>query len=51
MNAEQKQLLEAEYQRSANWSTATISGLARRLGLSHTKVYKWNWERKKNDLR
>ena len=40
-------MLEFEYEKDPNWNTEKISSLARRLKLKHTKVYKWNWERKK----
>ena len=47
---EQLCVLETEYRRTANWSTAMIGQLALRLGLTHTKVYKWNWDRKRKDI-
>ena len=42
-------MLEAEHLRSANWSSARITAVARHLGLNRTKVYKWSWDRKKKD--
>ena len=43
-------ILEAEYLRNVNWSTYKISDLANRLGFDKTKVYKWNWEKKRKDM-
>ena len=42
-------LLEHEYQRNSNWSTARITQIAKRLKLNRTKIYKWSWDRKKKE--
>ena len=39
--------LEREYEINPNWSNQKIGELSTRLGLGRTKVYKWNWDRKK----
>ena len=46
MSQEQKRILELEYQRNPRWTTNQISSLARRLGINHTKVYKWCYDRR-----
>ena len=45
----QRHVLEDAFERegSAAWDSALISSFAARLALSHTKVYKWNWEKRK----
>lgn len=45
--SEQEQVLELEFQKEMNWSTAKQKKLAKRLNLSMSKVYKWCWDRKK----
>ena len=50
LDEEQQVVLENEFQMRPNWSTAFITTLARRLKLPRTKVYKWNWDRKKKEL-
>ena len=49
LNAEQQQILELEYQKQQNWGTEKIKELANRLNLGRTKVYKWNWDRRKKE--
>ena len=49
LNSEQALVLEQEYLRNPQWSTARITSLAKRLRLGRTKVYKWSWDRKKQD--
>lgn len=48
MSADSKALLEEEFQRDPNWDRRKIASLAQRLQISRTKVYKWNWDRKKS---
>lgn len=43
-------MLENEYDRNSHWSTAFITHLAGRLNLNRTKVYKWNWDKRKKEL-
>ena len=43
-------LLERAYQQNANWGNQEFDELAERLNISRSKVYKWNWDRKKKDL-
>ena len=40
-------MLEAEFQKSPEWSTQRITQIAQRLGLKRSKVYKWNFDRRK----
>jgi len=47
MTKTQTAYLESQFQRCPDWSTQLIGFMARRLGLKHIKVYKWNWDRKK----
>ena len=48
MSAHSKALLEEEFLRDPNWDRKKIASLALRLHVSKTKVYKWNWDRKKS---
>lgn len=48
---EQSEVLEEAFKKSAMWSTSQIKGLAKRLGLTRVKVYKWNWDRRNRDTR
>ena len=45
----QKTVLENHYQESAVWSKQKIKQLGDELGLTSSKVYKWNWDRKHKD--
>lgn len=47
LTREQTHLLEIEHQRDNNWTTRHVTEIARRMGLNRTKIYKWQWERKK----
>ena len=48
---EQQIILEQEYQIKSDWShRGYLNELAKRLELSRSKIYKWNWDRKKKDL-
>ena len=47
LNDDQIQILEQNYQVNPNWSNETIVMLSERLGVTRTKIYKWNWDRKK----
>ena len=48
MTAEQKAVLEEEYERNpTNWTPQFVTGVALRLGLNRTKVYKWHWDYRK----
>ena len=49
LNHEQKARLEIHFSQNPFWNNQEIQTLARALELSFTKVYKWNWERKKKD--
>ena len=43
--------MEQEYQIKSDWShRGYLNELAKRLELSRSKIYKWNWDRKKKDL-
>ena len=47
----QKAVLENAYLKDPNWDTLRTAELAQQLGVGYKKVYKWNWERKKKELR
>ena len=49
MTKEQSQILESEFMRDHNWSTAKIKAIAERIQLGRVKVYKWSWDRKKKE--
>ena len=51
MTNEQQELLNQEYIKNPNWSSSQIHEFAGRLGLSKTKVYKWNWDRRNKTRR
>ena len=45
---EQLSILEVEFLKQPDWSDrGHINRIAKRLGLSKSKIYKWNWDRKK----
>ena len=45
-----KQVLENEYKKNPTWSKQLVNQLAAKLDLDRTKVYKWNWDRKKKEV-
>ena len=48
---EQQMVLEQEYQKKADWSSpGALKDLSRRLGLPKSKIYKWNWDRKRKEI-
>ena len=49
LNQAQRARLELSYLRNPNWSNEEIEDLANLIKIPFTKVYKWNWERKKKD--
>ena len=49
LSEDQIEMLTQEYLDNPNWSNETIDALSRRVGVSRTKVYKWNWDRKKKE--
>ena len=49
LDSHQTNVLESEYQLNVRWRTHHISSLAQRLGISHAKVYKWNYDKRKKD--
>ena len=50
LTQEVARILEANYQRNANWDVKTIATLAVQLDLTQTKVYKWRWDRHKKEI-
>ena len=45
---EQLTILEVEFLKKSDWSDhGHLSRIAKRLGLTKSKIYKWNWDRKK----
>lgn len=48
---EQMDVLEHEFLKNTDWSEpGLIKKLSQRLGLPKSKIYKWNWDRKRKDL-
>lgn len=47
---EQTTVLEQEFEKNANWSSREIAKMSKRLGLSRSKIYKWNWDRKRKTI-
>lgn len=51
LSYEQARILEQEFQKQSDWSKQGIlKALSRRLGLPKSKIYKWNWDRKRKEL-
>ena len=50
MTMAQSHLLEIEFQRNPNWTSAQVKAIAERMELSRVKVYKWGWDRKKKEI-
>ena len=46
-----KMILEKEFEKNSNFSQATILKLAKKLGLSYRKVYKWSWDKRKQVMK
>ncbi|CDW89636.1 UNKNOWN [Stylonychia lemnae] len=46
---DQLHILMKEYEKSTNWSKQQISNIAKKTGLTYSKVYKWNWDRRNTD--
>ena len=43
--------MEQEFLRQPDWSRrGVLHNLSKRLGLQKSKIYKWNWDRKKKEL-
>ena len=49
LNERQREFLEVQFQQKAHWDNDEIEELAKQVGVSFAKVYKWNWERKKKE--
>jgi hypothetical protein len=50
LTKEQESILEHEFQKNMDWCTKVQAKLAKRLGMRVSKVYKWQWDRKKRFL-
>ena len=50
LTIEQLRMLEEAFERNANWSSTDIEAIAERTQVSRTKVYKWNWDRKRKEI-
>ena len=51
LTQEQQLVLEQEFLRQPDWSRrGVLHNLSKRLGLQRSKIYKWNWDRKKKEL-
>ena len=47
MNHEKMAILEHEFAKKQNWSKKDQLRLSKKLGFEVSKIYKWNWEKKK----
>lgn len=47
-NKKQQALLEQFYQMQTTWSKSLVENLAEKLNMPTTKVYKWNWDRRRS---
>ena len=43
-------MLEVEFQKNANWTGKDMAKLGRKLDVQKSKIYKWNWDRKRKEL-
>ena len=51
LSLEQQLILENEFQKHTDWSKpGVLKDISKRLGLPRSKIYKWNWDRKRKDL-
>ena len=51
LNSDEIAVLKREYEQNQQWDTEQIRSLAKRMGISHTKVYKWGFDRRKKEAR
>ncbi len=49
MNQDELNFLEAEYLKDSDWDTEKTRQLAFKIGLNRIKIYKWHYDRKKQD--
>ena len=47
--ASEQAILEAEFQKSSQWSKELTKILSERLGVKRLKIYKWNYDRQKRE--
>lgn len=50
LTADQIGVLETEFQKNANWTGRDMAKLSTRLAVEKSKIYKWNWDRKRKEL-
>ena len=43
------EVLLSEYEKNSTWNKQKMNEISKRTGLSYTKVYKWNWDRRNFD--
>jgi hypothetical protein len=43
----QVKLLEQEMEANSNWTNEDMERIAKKIGLSKSQVYKWNWDQRK----
>ena len=46
---EQAEFLEIEFLKNPMWTSRKMSQISKRLSLAKSKIYKWNWDRKKKE--
>ena len=51
LSQDQIAFLELEFQKDANFSSTRVTKVAERIGLPRTKVYKWTWDRRQQQLK
>ena len=51
LNSDEIAVLKSEYEQNSQWDTQQIRDIAKRMGISHTKVYKWGFDRRKKGAR
>ena len=50
LTGDQIAILESEFQKNANWTSKDMVKLSTRLAVEKSKIYKWNWDRKRKEL-
>ena len=50
-NVSDQAILEAEFQKNAQWSVELTQILSERLGVKRLKIYKWNYDRHRREAK
>ena len=50
LNAEEREMMQLEFDKDNNWGKAKWREMAQRLGVSERMVYKWHYDQKRKLL-